>query len=237
MTINSTQSDLLSIAHAHRNDRDGGYDLAAALCTYRMGMPRDRASEWDEVLLNWVQDESERPWGVALEALARAGGPAVDERLSLMLREAGRSEEWREYVANTLIRRGVRDDELKSHVEQAALRMTPMGLPNLAALLPARSELLTSAASCIVEAMSNDRHDYVEANVPPFVYSARDHNPELLVQLVRETYSRDQTAGRRLGEMVADYLEKPWAERLFPNGVAAELRERLRKDLTDVGAE
>lgn len=228
MTINSTRSDLLSIEHAHRNVHDGGYQLASVLCEYRAEMSKDRVSEWDEVLLNWARDESKRLWGVALEALARAGGPAVNERLASMLRGAGPWDEWREYVANTLIRRGVRDDELKSQVEQAARRMTPMGLPNLAALLPSAPELLASAASCIVEAMSNMRYEYVEANVPPFVYSAVDHNPELLVQLVQETYSRDQTAGRLLGQMFADYLKKPFVERRFPNGVAAEVQERMR---------
>ncbi|MGB5697808.1 MAG: hypothetical protein WBM46_19310 [Polyangiales bacterium] len=76
--------------------------------------------------------------------------------------------------------------------------------------------------------MSNKKYEYVEAHVPPFVHNAAYHNPELLVQLVRETYSRDQTAGRRLGEMVADYLEKPWAKRLFPNGAAADLQDRVR---------
>ena len=99
----------------------------------------------------------------------------------------------------------------------------------MAALLPSTPELLTSAASCIVKAMSNKKYEYVEANVPPFVHSAGDSNPELLEKLVRETYSRDQAAGRRLGEMVTDYLKEPWVERLFPNGVAADLQERARR--------
>ena len=228
MAIESTRADLLAIEQAHQDVHDGGYRLASALCDYRAEMPEGTSSEWDNVLLGWVRDEPARFWGVALEALARAGRASVNDELAAMLHESGRSDEWREYVANTLIRRGFSNAELIEQVEEAARRMSPMGLPNLAALLILVPELLASAVACIVAALCAGKYEYVEANVPPFVYAAADCDPELLVRLAEQTRASDHEAGRRFGAMVAEYLRKPFVQRRLPAGVAAEMERRVR---------
>lgn len=229
MTIESTRADLLAIERAHQDNHDGGYHLASALCEYRRDMPEHAAGEWDQVLLGWVRDEPARFWGVALEALARAGGSGVNDELAAMLREASRNAEWREYVAHTLIRRGASSRELTLEVEEAARRMSPMGLANLAALLGLVPDLLSSAVACVVAAMSSGKYEYVEANIPPFVYAAADSDPELLLRLIRQTEAEDREAGRRFGKMVAEYLGRPFVQRRFPEGVAAEMAEKIRR--------
>lgn len=228
MSVESTREDLLSIEQAYQEYHDGGYALASALCTYRARMTADRATEWDEVLLAWVGDDRARFWGVALEALARAGGASVSDRLAAMLREPGRSEDWREYVANTLIRRGFCNTQLKAEVEEAALRMSPMGLPNLAALLVVVPEMLASAAACIVAAISAGKYEYDDAIVPPFVYAAADSDPELLIHLVEQTLAKDHETGRRFGSMIAEHLAKPFVQRRFEHGVATEIAMRIQ---------
>ena len=219
MAVDATRADLLAIEQVHQNFHDGGYKLASALCDYRSKMPAVNAKEWDQVLLTWVRDGSARFWGVALEALARAEGASVDDELVAMLGEPDRSDEWREYVVNTLIRRGVSNPELRSQVEEAARRMSPMGLPNLAALLVVVPEMLAPAAACIAAAVSAGKCEYIGANVSPFVYAAADSDPELLVRLVQEVLARDHEAGRRFGEMVAEYLWEPFVQRRFKQGV------------------
>ena len=228
MAIETTRADLLGIEQAHQDVHDGGYRLVLDLCNYRGGMPEGSAQEWDEVLVAWVRDGSARFWGVALEALARTGGACVNDELAAMLNEPDRSDEWREYVVNTLIRRGVSNAELMTQVEEAARRMSPMGLPNLAALMILEPKMLASAAACIAAAVSAGKCEYVAANVPPFVYAAADSDPEVLVRLVQSVQARDQEAGRRFGGMVAEYLREPFIRRRFKQGVAAALAKVLR---------
>jgi hypothetical protein len=146
-----------------------------------------------------------------------------------MLRGPGRSEEWSEYVANTLIRRGFSDPALCSQVESAARRTSPMGLVNLAALLIVVPDMLASVAASVVAVMSEGKSQYVEENVAPFVYAAADTDPELLVRLVEETVAQDDEAGRRFGEMVARYLRKPFVQRRFAQDVATEMAKRVRR--------
>jgi hypothetical protein len=229
MTIESTRADLLSLVHGHRDIHDGGYQLASALCDYRNQMPDSAVKEWEEVLLAWVRDEPARLWGVALEALARAGGRRVGDELTAMLGARGSSEEWREYVANTLIRLGCTNSDLIKQIEEAAQRMTPMGLPNLAALLIHVPEQLTCAVTCIVAALSAGKSRYIKANVPPFVLAAADSDPELLVRLVQQTHAEDREAGRQLGEMIAEHLREPFVERRFPEGVSAQIERRVQE--------
>jgi len=107
--------------------------------------------------------------------------------------------------------------------------MSPMGLPNLAALLVLVPELLVSAAECIAAAMSAGKYNYVAANVPPFVYAAADSEPELLVRLVQQVLMQDHGAGQRFGDMVAEYLEKPFVQRRLGKDVAEQLAESVRR--------
>lgn len=227
MTADDVLADLEAIEHLHGSDRDGGYALAETLCEYQRRMPDDVQHLWDEVLLTWVRDRADRWWGVATQALAYAGGPAVDEGLAALLRDSAGELEWRGYVANTLIRRGYSSDELTAEVANAAQARTPMGLTNLAALLRLAPDLLAPAAACVVTAISSGDLGYVEAHVPPFVHAAADSDPELLVRLVARTEALDRDAGRRFGRMVADYLRKPWVREEFPGGVADGLATRI----------
>lgn len=228
MPDESTRVDLIALERAHQDDQDGGYRLASALCEYREKMPDAATGEWDEILLEWVQNEPISLWGVALEALARTGSPSVSEKLAAMLHGPGRSTKWREYVAHTLIRRGFSAPELVAEVELAAQNMSPMGLPNLAALLVLVPERLASAVACIVAAIESGKYDYVEANVPPFVYAAADSEPELLVRLVQQSFTQDHEAGKRLADMVIEYLGKPFVQRRFERGVAGGVATKLR---------
>lgn len=229
MSVETTRTALYALERAHRDDRDGGYGLAAAFCEYRNQMPADAAGEWDEVLLGWVQAEHGRFWGVALEALARAGSAKISEDLAAMLRGPARSTEWREHVINTLIRRGFHDSALIADVEQAAKRMTPLGLPNLAALLARVPQLFNSCAACIVDLIAAGRLAHVEANVPPFVYAAADSEPEVLLRLVQQISLQNNDAGQQFGTMVIEYLEKPFVQRSLGREVANEMIVKLRR--------
>ena len=80
----------------------------------------------------------------------------------------------------------------------------------------------------MVAAISDGKIDYVRANVPPFVYAAADSDPELLVRLVRQTDAVDHEAGRRLAEMVAEYLDKQFIRSRFAEGVATAIAKRVR---------
>jgi len=212
---------------AHREDYDGGYRLASALCKYREQMPDSTAHVWDDVLLGWARDEPARLWGVALEALARAGGVGVNQKLDAMLRASDRDLEWREYVAHTLIRRGFPSATVRRNVQHAARRMTPMGLANLAALLVLAPELLPASVECIVAAMSSGRHDYVEVNVPPFVHAAANSEFDLLVRLVQQTGAKDHQTGSRLAAMIIEYLARPFVQKRFGADVVGQVADEL----------
>ena len=228
MSVESTEADLLALECSHLGDRDGGYRVASALCEHRNRMPPHAVSEWDEVLVGWVREGPARLWGIALEALAHEGGSDVSEKLATELRSPGRDVEWREYLVHTLIRRGFTSKELTSEVEQAAQQMSPMGLSNLAALLVSVPEVLASAVACLVAAVTLGEYEYVEANIPCFVYAAADSDPQLIVRLVEQVYAQNLELGRDLGEMVIEYLGRPFVRRRFDDGLAVELIQKLR---------
>ncbi len=222
MALGTVRNDLLAIARAH-NEPDGGYGLVSALCAYRSQMLESMRSQWDEVLLGWVQEEAPSLWGVALEALVRAGGTMVNAELSRILHGGERSAQWREYVAYALIRRGCADETVRMEAEQGARGMSPMGLSNLAGLLVIAPELLGTAIDCVATAMSSGHYDYVRANLPPFVYAAADSDAELLVRMVERISERDLENGKRFAAMVADYLKKPFIQKRIGADVAAKL--------------
>jgi hypothetical protein len=227
MSFESTGADLHGIVNQHQEVHDGGYRLASALCAYRDRMPKSTASEWDLVLLSWVRGSSARLWGVALEALARAGGPEVTNELSALMRQSGTDSQWREYVTNTLIRRGFSNSWFVAEVLEAAGRTTPMGLQNLAALMVIVPDLISSAAACIIAALSAWKHEYVEGLIAPFVSTAADTDPDMLVRLVQEAKAQDQKAGEQLAEILASYLGRPFVQSRFPQNLASRIAARL----------
>jgi hypothetical protein len=227
MSFESTGADLHGIVNQHQEVHDGGYRLASELCAYRNRMPKSTASEWDLVLLSWVRGSSARLWGVALEALARAGGPEVTNELSTLMRQSGTDSQWREYVTNTLIRRGFSNSWFVAEVLEAAGRTTPMGLQNLAALMVIVPDLISSAAACIIAALSAWKHEYVEGLIAPFVSTAADTDPDMLVRLVQEAKAQDQKAGEQLAEILALYLGRPFVQSRFPQNVASGIAARL----------
>lgn len=228
MAYESTRAALDSLECAHRDDGDGGYRLASALCEYRIGMPASSAEEWDSVLMEWAKDETSGRWGVALEALAREGSRDVTKTLSVLLVSHEGSSEWREYVIHTLIRQGYATPALVSEVRSAALQKSALGLPNLARLIVLVPQQLKTAAQCFVEAIHSGEVDYAESNVPPFVYAALDSGPDLLVDLVQAVSLIERRAGVRLGNMIIEYLGKPFVQSRFERGTLLELLEKLR---------
>jgi len=107
--------------------------------------------------------------------------------------------------------------------------MRPLGLPNLAALMVLLPDVLAVAVECIVAAMSTDRDDYVEANVPPFVHNAADSDLELLVQLVEQVFNRNRQFGLRLSAMVQAYLTKPFVQRQLDAQAVSNVLGSLRR--------
>ena len=227
VSIESIRSQLIAIERAHREVNDGGYSLTSALCSYRAQLPEHAANEWDQVLVGWVRDRSARFWGVALEALARVGGPDAVDELVALLQEQGRDDQWREYVTNALIRRGFSSGWLVVEVIDAARRATPMGLQNLAALMAVVPGLLQSAATCIISALSAWKHEYVEGLIAPFVNVAADTDPEMLVRLVQKVEEDDQESGERLAEILRCYLQRPFVQARFPPGIALRIATKL----------
>lgn len=227
-SVDSTRNKLLDIERAHRDDHDGGYKLAFALCEYRETLSAHDATDWDEVLLGWIRDEAPTLWGVALEALARAGGDRVNGALSQMLRESQHSLECRDYITNTLIRRGVTNQVVRTEVQRGACSMSPMGLPNLAALLVLSPEFLDEAARLIDEAISSGRQEYVDANVPPFVYAAIDGDYGLLPQLVEKIRARNWDSGASFASMLIEYLQKPFVQKRMGPGNARRVVAKLQ---------
>jgi hypothetical protein len=213
MQTDSVQTELLALVRSHESDRDGGYRLATILCEYRTQLSEGDAERWDDVLVSWVREEEPSLSGVALEALSTCGGGRVSVALSALLRQTHSNVEFVEYVAHALIRRGVADDTVRAVVERNAALMRPMGLPNLAALIPILPDVLSVAVECIVAAMSTGRDDYVEANIPPFVHNAADSNLQILVRLVEQVFKRNRQSGLKLAAMLQDYLAKPFVQK------------------------
>ena len=220
---------LREIEQAHSADKDSGDALVADLCQYRRQLPNKAQEEWDAELLRWVRDEAARYWSVALDALHREGGRAVNEELAAMLRNSERDGEWREGVVLALIRRGYRSLDLNAEVERAARVMSPMGLSNLAKILSREPELVSVAVDCIVGALAAGDRNYLESRVPALVLSVVDSDPKVLVHLVRRVRLRERGAGEDFLWMVVRCLEEPHMDSHFADGLSMDLVTELRR--------
>lgn len=230
MALGATESELYAIERAHRNDADSGDRFVEALCRYRRAAREDAVDEWDRVLLGWARPEHKRLWGVALEALAREGGPLVSRELAERLRAENGDAEFRDYVANTLIRRRDVSPEVREHVEDSARRLRPMGLINVAALLRLCPDTVGLAGELLATELSAGRTHEVESNIPPFVQAALNSNLSLLGNLASEVRGHSHEQGARFSRMLLEYVNKPFVRKYISDADLVALRRDLGCD-------
>ena len=227
MKRGATEGELDAIERTHRNDKDSGDRLVEELCQYRRAACDDAIEEWDRALLGWATPEHKRLWGIALEALAREGGPLVSRELADRLRAKSGDAEFRDYVANTLIRRRDVSLEVREHVEDSARRFRAMGLINVAALLRVCPDTVGLAGELLATELSAGRTHEVESNIPPFVQAALNSKLILLGNLVSEVHGRSREQGARFCRMLLEYVNRPFVRKYISDADLVVLRRDL----------
>ena len=212
MTKNQLASLVNQKAQDHKSDKDGGYDLIAALSQVYANLDEADQTQLREYLLEKVEREDPELWGVALEVLIRHGDQEVARKLEGLARQA-QAPVFKEQVILALLRMGHKAPDLYiPHVQALIAQHRPVcaELAHLYRVSPKDS--LTMAAGFFARALSSDDAGFRRAEncIQVFLYNYPDEDESSLAQLVAETHKLAPKAATELRALIVDSLNKPW---------------------------
>lgn len=232
-----TKAELASIvnqkAEEHKSDKDGGYDLIAALSQVYANLRENDQNKLREYLLEEIERENPELWGVALEVLIRRPDGEIAKKLEELSRQA-HDPAFKEQLILALLRMGHKALNIYlPHIQSLISSNRPVcaELAHLYRVSPQHS-LAMSADFFARELSSEDGFRRAENCISVFVYNYPDEDEKSLASLVEETRKLAPKAATELRGIIIDSLNKPWIGEYLGeakrNRVLAHLAETQR---------
>ena len=195
----------------HKSDKDGGYDLVAAVSDLYMQLSEPDQTQLRTYLLERVEHEDPELWGVGLEVLTRHSNQEIAQRLEALTRSA-QSPTFKQQLIRALLRMGHKALDLYlPHIQSLVAGDQPAcaELAHLYRVSP-DSSLDMSASFFAKELSSPGGVDRTEYCIPVFVHNYPREDESSLAMLVAETRKLNPKAAAELRRIILDYLDKPW---------------------------
>ena len=214
MTKNQIAELIADIYQDHSFDRDGGYGLVEAILRFMNQLQEGDQRTLRDYLLERVNEEDPRLWGIALEVLVQEGSYEASDKLEAILSSNNRPQEWIDQVIFGLLRMGHDGAVLDIYVQHIQSKLDhdePVcaELAHLHKVNPSLS-LKLSAQFFAKQLSSSNGVTTAENCIPVFVYNYPEQDEDALSKLVKETSVLNQEAGQHLSRIIIDYLSKPW---------------------------
>jgi hypothetical protein len=224
MTNDELAARLAEIVEDHKSDKDGGYYLVAAISDLYLRLSETDQAQLREYVLEKVEREDPKLWGVGLEFLTRHGDQKIAQRLEELARSA-QTLTFKQQLIRALLRMGHEALDLYlPHIQLLIAQDQPAcaELAHLYQVSPDSS--LTMSASFFARELSvADGVRRTENCIPVFVYNYPKDDESSLAKLVTETGKINPNAGAALRRIILDYLDKPW----IVNDLGSEKRNRV----------
>jgi hypothetical protein len=216
----------------HQHDKDGGYNLVFAILRLSKKMEDSGRKALQEHLLERIDEEDPKFWGIALEVLVQAGSFEAATSLEKMLRDGNRSQEWVDQVVLDLLRMGY-DRPLDLYLSNiqfnlSANRPVCAALAHLYKVAPDIS--IRMSAQFFAKSLFSGGNVFFSSHcVAAFVYTYPKESENALLELVKETSGINPKAGKKLRSDIADYLTKPWLPRDLGQEKVARLKSMFNQ--------
>lgn len=218
-----TKAELISLvkekAEEHKSDKDGGYDLIAALSQIYANLRETEQRQLREYLLEEIERKDPELWGVALEVLIRHGDDEVGSKLEELARRA-QDQAFKEQLILALLRMGYTASNIYiPHIQSLIAHNRPVcaELAHLYRVSPQHS-LEMSARFFARELASEEGFRRAENCIQVFVYNYPDEDEKSLANLVEETRKLSPEAAADLRKLIIDSLNKPWVVEYLGSG-------------------
>jgi hypothetical protein len=228
VTRDSLRSYLLELKDGHRGERDGDALLRDVV---RLLASQDEPGRRTvrEQLLELVDGQDARLWGVALGSLVQEGAAETAPALEGMLRSGAHGRQWREQVVLALMRMRYAPalDVYVEHVEAGVREESPAALSLLQHLYALdRERALTLSAGYLGAHLPNEA-DELAGLAQGQLLSLADLDESLVSELVRRTASVNPRGGRELARMMREFLEMRFFQERLGEATATRLKERV----------
>lgn len=223
----------------HRDDGDGGYGLVRAIRNFAQSLDMEnRESFWD-ILFTLVEQQDATLWGVALEVLVQENLPEEGGRLSSLLGDDNRTDEWKDQIVLAVLRLSHLPSApmCVSHIRGALQKGRRTALPILAALCHVDAEAcITLAAEYFGRvADSDDFFEKHQGYIPAFVRNFLEVDERLFRRLLERINAINPAAGEQLVQMLEKCLARPFFIQEIGRKKIVTLRESISKEKQGTG--
>ncbi len=230
MTTNEISERLRTLDVLHREVGDGGYALLGEVLEYYRTLDTHNRNLLRSELLRLVAAQDSTLWGVALEALVQAWQSAISSDLASMLADEHHTGEWEGHVLLALLRLGYRPiaEKAASHIVRQLAMGDDTVLPLLAALSRVDTDkCLYIAARFFVAQFNSGQRSELAGYIPAFVSHFLDVDTMLPARFVERLTAADNEAGRKMAELVREYIGRPYVRKRLGEELARSLENSI----------